>query len=146
MSRKLSKILLAAVALCWLVGGSMLHLRNNARLGIESSILTRVSTAGSPVSTAFAAPDDVHTSVPGALERMYVPEFLAMSAFERHFTGENALPPREYVPVRMTAALDFDRAFRAVSLATRDNTPPNRDRLRTIGWRHILIAGSNPNS
>jgi hypothetical protein len=37
-----------------------------------------------------------------------------------------------------TDNVDFDQAFAGVSAPRRENTPPNRERLRNIGWRRIL--------
>jgi hypothetical protein len=35
-------------------------------------------------------------------------------------------------------AVDFEAAFAEVSTASRGNTPPNRERLRNLGWKRIL--------
>ena len=72
--------------------------------------------------------------------RTYVPAYLPMIDFERVFAGEHALPRREYVPVVLTA-IDFERAFGSVTAARRDNTPPNREKLRNAGWKRILGPG-----
>ncbi len=37
-----------------------------------------------------------------------------------------------------TALVDFDKTFGNFSTPHRINTPPNRERLRNIGWRRIL--------
>src|SRR5262245_27723192 len=37
-----------------------------------------------------------------------------------------------------TPAVNFDKAFANFSTPHRINTPPNRERLRNIGWRRIL--------
>jgi hypothetical protein len=34
--------------------------------------------------------------------------------------------------------VDFDKVFANVGNSSRLNTPPNRERLRNIGWRRIL--------
>jgi hypothetical protein len=34
--------------------------------------------------------------------------------------------------------VDFNKVFASVSSSPRLNTPPNRERLRNIGWRRIL--------
>jgi hypothetical protein len=36
------------------------------------------------------------------------------------------------------AVVDFDKTFASVSTSHPMNTPPNRERLRNIGWRRIL--------
>jgi hypothetical protein len=36
------------------------------------------------------------------------------------------------------ATVDFDKVFASVGSAPVLNTPPNRERLRNIGWRRIL--------
>ena len=37
-----------------------------------------------------------------------------------------------------TTTVDFNQAFASVSGPRRENTPPNRERLRNIGWKRIL--------
>jgi hypothetical protein len=126
MSRKLVIALTAFVALNGVAGGSML-------------------LTGAPNSTgsqAFAAETDfdpLSASQPTPA-RTYIPAYLAMIDFERVFAGPNALPQREYVPVVLTAAIDFQQVFRSVSAPSRDNTPLNREKLRNAGWRRLLEA------
>jgi hypothetical protein len=36
------------------------------------------------------------------------------------------------------ATIDFDHAFTSVAAPRRENTPPNRERLRNAGWKRIL--------
>ena len=41
-------------------------------------------------------------------------------------------------PTPAATTVDFDKVFANVSSSPRLNTPPNRERLRNIGWRRIL--------
>jgi hypothetical protein len=41
-------------------------------------------------------------------------------------------------PTPAAATVDFGKVFASVSSSPRLNTPPNRERLRNIGWRRIL--------
>jgi hypothetical protein len=125
MSRKLIIALTAFVALNGIAAGSMLW----------------TDAAGSSGSQAFAAgANPVSTGEPTGPDRTYIPAYLTMIDFQRVFAGANALPPREYVPVVLTAAVDFEQVFGSVSTARRDNTPPNREKLRNAGWRRILAS------
>jgi hypothetical protein len=84
--------------------------------------------------------DHAFASVAPLPRRAYIPEFLTMIDFERLFTGTNALPRRHYVPVRQTA-VEFERVFISLVSWRRDNTPPNREKLRNAGWKRILEPG-----
>lgn len=54
-------------------------------------------------------------------------------AFDSVTTAQRAA----YVPATATA-VDFETAFAEVNAASRGNTPPNRERLRNLGWKRIL--------
>jgi hypothetical protein len=41
-------------------------------------------------------------------------------------------------PPATSATVDFEDVFASVSTPHRLNTPPNRERLRNLGWRRIL--------
>ncbi len=131
MSRKLIGTLTAIVALNCVVVWSTLVWPNMAK-----------STASQPASAGVATADVDHGVAEEAAQpqRAYIPAFLTMIDFERVFTGENALPRREYVPVVLTA-IDFEQAFAGVTAARRNNTPPNREKLRNAGWKRILGPG-----
>lgn len=36
--------------------------------------------------------------------------------------------------------VDFDQVFASVATPRREDTPPNRERLRNIGWKRILSS------
>jgi hypothetical protein len=57
--------------------------------------------------------------------------------FDHTFNSVTAAPRRADTPAA-SAAVDFDKVFTSVSAPHRMNTPPNRERLRNIGWRRIL--------
>jgi hypothetical protein len=128
MSRKLITVIAAFVALNGFAVGAALQWPGNP---------------GSNGSQAFAAGgkfDPVSASQPIGPTRTYIPAYLTMIDFERVFGGPNALPPREYVPVVLTAAVDFEHVFGSVTVVRRDNTPTNRERLRNAGWKRVLEA------
>ena len=128
MSRKLISALTAVVALGGVAAGATLLWPETAR------------STGTPPGAAVAARadfDQSFVSVTDGSPREYVPTFLAMIDFQRHFAGESALPQVEYVPVARTA-VEFDHVFDSVGRTRADNTPPNRERLRNAGWRRLL--------
>lgn len=57
--------------------------------------------------------------------------------FEHAFNSVTAAPPRASAPAA-SATVDFDKVFGSVGTPHQMNTPPNRERLRNIGWRRIL--------
>ena len=57
--------------------------------------------------------------------------------FDFIFSTVTAAPYRIGIPAA-AAAVDFDKIFASVSTPHPMNTPPNRERLRNIGWRRIL--------
>lgn len=61
----------------------------------------------------------------------------ATADFNFIFSTVTAAPHRLGTPA-IAAAVDFDKVFASVSTPHPINTPPNRERLRNIGWRRIL--------
>jgi hypothetical protein len=57
--------------------------------------------------------------------------------FDYVFAAVTVPPQRSDAPANMTL-VDFDQTFAGVSTPRRENTPPNRERLRNIGWKRIL--------
>jgi len=57
--------------------------------------------------------------------------------FDDVFNSVTAAPRSADTPAA-AAAVDFDKVFASVSASHPMNTPPNRERLRNIGWRRIL--------
>jgi hypothetical protein len=57
--------------------------------------------------------------------------------FNHTFDSVTAAPLHASTPAT-TPTVDFEGAFASVSAPHRMNTPPNRERLRNIGWRRIL--------
>jgi hypothetical protein len=62
---------------------------------------------------------------------------VATADFDYIFSTVTAAPYRIDTPVA-AAAVDFDKVFASLSTVHPMNTPPNRERLRNIGWRRIL--------
>jgi hypothetical protein len=57
--------------------------------------------------------------------------------FDYVFAAVAAAPHGDVTPANATM-VDFDQSFASVSGPRRENTPPNRERLRNIGWKRIL--------
>jgi hypothetical protein len=108
MSRNLTRVLMAVLVL-------------NA-IAVASTMLTNASATTSvdpaPHSTANSA------------------AVVETADFDYLFSTVTAAPYRIDTPA--AAAVDFDNVFASVSTPHRMNTPPNRERLRNIGWRRIL--------
>jgi hypothetical protein len=57
--------------------------------------------------------------------------------FDYAFDSVTTAQRTAYTPAN-SAAVDFEAVFADVSSASRGNTPPNRERLRNLGWKRIL--------
>jgi len=112
MSRNLTRILMAVLAL-------------NA-IAVASTMLTNASATTSVDTVDTAA----HTTTNAPV--------VATADFNYIFSTVNAAPYRIATPAAAAAAVEFDKVFASVSTPHRMNTPPNRERLRNIGWRRIL--------
>jgi hypothetical protein len=62
---------------------------------------------------------------------------IATVDFNHAFDSVTAAQRAESTPTA-PATVDFEAAFAGASAPSRVNTPPNRERLRNIGWRRIL--------
>lgn len=62
---------------------------------------------------------------------------VAAADFDFIFSTVTAAPYRVDAPAAVVA-VDFDNIFASVGTVHPMNTPPNRERLRNIGWRRIL--------
>jgi hypothetical protein len=62
---------------------------------------------------------------------------LATADFNFIVSTVTAAPHRIGMPVA-APVVDLDKTFASVSTPHPMNTPPNRERLRNIGWRRIL--------
>jgi hypothetical protein len=113
MSRKVISVLTTIAALICVVVGSAIIWPNMAS-----------STGGQVSATAPAARDVTSAS-------------LTEADFNRIFASVTAVPlPRLNGPALNRP--DFDRVFASVATPRRENTPPNRERLRNVGWKRIL--------
>ena len=57
--------------------------------------------------------------------------------FDYVFNSVSTAPRPVSTPAAATT-VDFDKVFASIAGSHRMNTPPNRERLRNIGWRRIL--------
>lgn len=57
--------------------------------------------------------------------------------FDYVFAAATAASPGNHAPAA-TTMVDFDQTFTSVSVPRREDTPPNRERLRNLGWKRIL--------
>lgn len=112
MSRNLTRVLMAVLVL-------------NA-IAVASTMLTNASATTSIDTAPDAAP---HSTANVSV--------VATADFNYLFSTVTAAPYRIETPAA-AAAVDFDKVFASVSTPHRMNTPPNRERLRNIGWRRIL--------
>jgi hypothetical protein len=81
------------------------------------------------VASTMLWPNAAHSTANNAV--------VAAVDFDHAFNSLTAAPRRADTPAAVTA-VDFDKVFANVSSSPRLNTPPNRERLRNIGWRRIL--------
>ena len=65
------------------------------------------------------------------------PAGVSRSEFDYVFAAVTTTPNHNSAPANVTV-VDFDQAFASVSIRRREDTPPNRERLRNIGWKRIL--------
>jgi hypothetical protein len=108
MSRNLTRVLMAVLVL-------------NA-IAVASTMLTNASATTSADTAAHSTAND---------------PVVTTADFNYLFSTVTAAPYR--IETRAVAAVvDFDKVFASVSTPHRMNTPPNRERLRNIGWRRIL--------
>jgi hypothetical protein len=92
------------------------------------------------VGATMLAPNTAHSTVNNAV--------VAAVDFDQTFNSVTPVPRPAFMdsvtaaplPASTPAAatVNFDKVFASVSSSPRLNTPPNRERLRNIGWRRIL--------
>ena len=111
MSRNLTRILMAVLVL-------------NA-IAVASTMLTNASATTAIETTAPSPAGAANNAAVGTI-----------ADFDYLFSTVTAAPYRVDTPAE--TAVDFDKTFASVSTPHRMNTPPNRERLRNIGWRRIL--------
>ena len=98
--------------------------RNLTRFLMAVLVLNAIAVASTMMSTNSA-----HSTVNNAV--------VATTDFDYIVSIVTAAPYRVDTPAA-AAAVDFDKVFASVGSSPRLNTPPNRERLRNIGWRRIL--------
>ena len=128
MSRNLIRILVAVVVLNSIAVASTMLWSNTAS-----------STEGQVFMARFHF-DHGSTNVTAPPDREYTPAILAPADYQRIFASITVPWDGTHAPAIPTMA-DFDRVFASVSVRRPEDTPPNRERLRNIGWKRIL--GSN---
>ena len=57
--------------------------------------------------------------------------------FDQVFAAVANQPQRDAAP-EAAPSVNFDKVFGNFSTRRPEDTPPNRERLRNVGWRHIL--------
>jgi hypothetical protein len=110
MSRNLVSVLATVVALSCVVVGS-----------------TIVNIASSTGGLANVTPP----------AREHAPASPTKADFDQTFARVTAPPRREDVAAFLTKR-NFDDTFASVMVPRRENSPPNREKLRNIGWKRIL--------
>jgi hypothetical protein len=67
----------------------------------------------------------------------HTPASLTKADFDQTFASMTIPRQRADVAVFLTKH-DFDHTFASVMVPRRENTPPNREKLRNVGWKRIL--------
>jgi hypothetical protein len=98
--------------------------RNLTRVLMAVLVLNAVA-----VGATMLTPNTAHSTVNNTV--------VAAADFNFIFSTVTAAPYRIDRPAAATT-VDFDKVFASVNSSPRLNTPPNRERLRNIGWRRIL--------
>ena len=106
--------------------------RNLTRVLMAVLVLNAIAVASTMLTNASAT-----TSVDAAAHPAGNEPAVAVADFNYIFSTVTAAPYRVDTPAA-AAAVDFDKVFASVSTVHPMNTPPNRERLRNIGWRRIL--------
>ena len=60
------------------------------------------------------------------------------AAVDFNYAFNSVAAARRPAAMPAMATVNFDKVFSSFSTPHRINTPPNRERLRNIGWRRIL--------
>jgi hypothetical protein len=81
------------------------------------------------VGAAMLWPNTAHSTANKAV--------VAAIDFDYVFNSVSTAPRPVSTPAA-AATVDFDKVFASIAGSHRMNTPPNRERLRNIGWRRIL--------
>jgi hypothetical protein len=105
--------------------------RNLTRILMAVLVLNGIAVASTMLTNASAT-----TAVDRAAPSTANDPVVAVADFDYLFSTVTAAPYRIDTPA--AAAVDFDKVFASVNTPHRMNTPPNRERLRNIGWRRIL--------
>jgi hypothetical protein len=105
--------------------------RNLTRILMAVLALNAIAVASTMLTNASAT-----TSVDTAAHSTANDAIVATADFTYLFSTVTAAPYRINTPA--ATAVDFDKVFASVSTVHPMNTPPNRERLRNIGWRRIL--------
>ena len=98
--------------------------RNFTRILMAVLVLNAIA-----VASTMLWPNTAHSTANNAV--------VAAVDFDHTFNSVTAAPQPASTPAT-SATVDFDKVFGSVSAPHRMNTPPNRERLRNIGWRRIL--------
>ena len=107
--------------------------RNLTRVLMAVLVLNAIAVASTMLTNASAT-TSVDTSAHSTANNATV---VATADFDYLFSTVTAAPYRIDTPAQ-AAAVDFDKVFASLNTPHRLNTPPNRERLRNIGWRRIL--------
>jgi hypothetical protein len=111
MSRNLTRILMAVLVLNGIAVGATMLSPNTAHSTVNNAAVAAVDF------------DQIFNSVTPAPRPAFMDSVTAAP-----------LP----APTPAATTIDFDKVFANVGSSPRLNTPPNRERLRNIGWRRIL--------
>ena len=105
--------------------------RNLTRVLMAVLVLNAIAV-GATMLSPNAAHSTVNNNVVAAVD------------FNHTFSSVTAAPRPAFMdsvtaaPLPAATTVDFNKVFASVNSSPRLNTPPNRERLRNIGWRRIL--------
>lgn len=123
MSRNIIRILMAVVVL-------------NSIAVASAMVWPNVANSTAVQANARADFDHAFANATVQPDREFTPAVLTPADYERIFASVTVPWDRPHAPAALTP--DFDRVFASVSVRHRGDTPPNRERLRNIGWKRIL--------
>ncbi|MBX9775292.1 MAG: hypothetical protein K2Y71_12890 [Xanthobacteraceae bacterium] len=110
--------------------------RNLTRILMAVLVLNAVAV-GATMLSPNTAHSTANNTVVAAADFDYIFNSVTPTPRPAFMDSVTAAPIAASTPAA-TEALNFDKVFASVNSAPQLNTPPNRERLRNIGWRRIL--------
>ena len=109
--------------------------RNLTRVLMAVLVLNAIAV-GATMLSPNAAHSTVNNNVVAAVDFNHTFNSVTAAPRPAFMDSVTAAPLPASTPAATT--VDFNKVFASVNSSPRLNTPPNRERLRNIGWRRIL--------